>query len=378
MPGMKKESMMKEFPNVTICGCGSGGMAMAADLSLLGCRVNLFEIPAFGVNLEPIRAQGGIRLMGQAFSGKTGLAALNAVTDDPQEALEGSELVFINVPAMAVGPFLQHLAPHFSQGQVVVVTTGYWAALRHRELLQESGALDQYVFAEMSIMPYLSAKTGPAEVDVGNYKRELSMSAWPARGNRVALDMVSRVYPHTRVLENVVELNFQPGNPGVHPQVTLPRAAFFFERAHTFHFYGEVSMCASKLTDAHDIERMQVAAAYGYVSMTWPEYCRRVYPYQGDNLYELHGTARDPHAHKWNQIEEIERLLVEDICYSFIPMEGLAKVVGLQVPVTTAMVEILTVFTGYDYRANAVTMGDLGLDGLDREQIVDFATHGYI
>ena len=369
---------MKAYPNITVCGCGSGGMAMAADLSLLGCRVNLYEVPEFKANLEPIRANGGILLSGNTFSGKTGLAALNAVTHDPQEALAGSDLIFINVPAMAVGPFLQHLSPYFSAGQVVVVTTGYWAALRNRELLEDSGAFDKYVFAEMSIMPYLSGKTGPAEVDIGNYKRELFMSAWPAGGNRAALDMVSRVYPHTRILRDVVELNFQPGNPGVHPQITIPNAAFFFERARAFHFYGEVSMCASKLTDAHDVERMQVASAYGYETMTWPEYCRRVYPYQGDNLYELHGATTDPHAHKWNQIEEIERLLIEDICYSFVPMEGLAQVVGMRVPVTAAMVEILAIFTGYDYRANGVTLRDLGLEGLNREQIIDFATRGRI
>ena len=52
---------MKELLNVTVCGCGSGGLAMAADLSMLGCRVNLYEVPAFKANLQPIREQGGIR-----------------------------------------------------------------------------------------------------------------------------------------------------------------------------------------------------------------------------------------------------------------------------------------------------------------------------
>lgn len=367
---------MQNYPNVTVCGCGSGGMAMAADLTLLGCRVNLYEVPEFEENLAAIRANGGIHLTGNTFSGKTGLATLNVVSSDAVEALQGSDLVFINVPATVVDPFLRNLAPHFVGGQVVVITTGYWAALRHRELLRENRISKQTIFAEMSIMPYLSAKTGPAEVDVGNYKRELWMSAWPATGNEAAVQMVRRVYPHAQSCKNVLELNLWPGNPGVHPQITLPRAAFFFERARTFHFYGEVSMCASRLTDAHDVERMGVAAAYGCDSISWPEYCRRVYPYEGDNLYELHGSVKDPHMQKWNQIQEIERLLVEDICYSFIPMEELAAVVGMQVPVTTAMLEILQVFTGYGYRANGVGLEVLGLAGMDRDEIIAFATYG--
>jgi opine dehydrogenase len=182
-------------PNVTICGCGSGGMAMAADLAMLGCRVNLYETPAFAANLEPIRERRGIALSGLPFSGKTGLARMNKITSDATEALEGSELVFINVPAMAVGSCLEHLAPHFLPGQVVVVTTSYWASFRYRDLLRATGAFDKYTFVEMVIMPYLSGKVGPAEVEIGNWKRELFVSSWPAAGNARAIEAIRKVYP---------------------------------------------------------------------------------------------------------------------------------------------------------------------------------------
>ncbi len=77
---------MVSLPGITVCGCGSGGMAMAADLSMFGCRVNLYEVPSFSANLVPIRENGGIDLTGRTFSGKQGVAVLNAVTDDPAEA----------------------------------------------------------------------------------------------------------------------------------------------------------------------------------------------------------------------------------------------------------------------------------------------------
>jgi opine dehydrogenase len=367
---------VNNLPNVTICGCGSGGMAMAADLAMMGCLVNLYETPAFAANLEPIRERGGILLSGLPFSGRTGLARLNRVTADAAEALAGSELVFINVPAMAVGPCLEHLAPHFLPGQVVVVTTSYWASFRHRDLLRATGAFDKYTFAEMVIMPYLSGKTGPAEVEIGNWKRELFVSSWPATGNTRAIEMIRKVYPQTKLCKNVLELNFRPGNPGVHVQILLPKAEFFFEKARVFRFYAEVSMCASKLTDAHDADRMKVAAAYDCQTDTWPEDCHRIYELEGSNLYELHGAPTDRHAQKWNQFEEIERLLVEDICYSFLPMEALARVVGLTTPATTAMTDLTAVFSGYDYRANGLTLEQLGLAGMTRDEIIRYAETG--
>lgn len=368
--------MANQKPKVTVCGSGSGGLAIAADLAMAGCRVNLYEIPAFKDSLEPIRRAGGIQLSGLPFYGKTGLAALNLLTDDPAAALAGSELVFINVPAMAVGPFLLELADHFEQGQVVVVTTGYWAAFRFRELLKESGAFGSFIFAEMALMPYLSGKTGPDSVEIGNWKRALYLSAWPASGNKQALAAIRKVYPQTRLCKNVIELNFRPGNPGVHVQIALPKAEFFFERAREFRFYGEVSRSASKLTDAHDLERMAVAKAYDCETQSWPADCETIYELKGSSLYEQHGGPADRHAEKWNRIEEIERLLVEDICYSFIPMEQLASVAGLATPVTTAMTDLSAVFTGYDYRAEGLTLDQLGLAGLTVEQIIDYAGTG--
>lgn len=370
--------MTDQKPTVTVCGSGSGGLAIAADLAMSGCKVNLYEISAFGANLEPIRAAGGINLSGLPFYGKTGLARLNVITDDPATALAGSELVFINVPAMAVGPFLEKLADHFEPGQVVVVTTGYWASFRFREILKASGAFGKYIFAEMALMPYLSGKTGPAEVEIGNWKRALYLSAWPVSGNEKALEAVRKVYPQTRLCKNVLELNFRPGNPGVHVQIALPKAEFFFERSKVFRFYGEVSMCASKLTDAHDVERIKVAGAYQCETDTWPDDCATIYELEGNNLYELHGGPTDRHAEKWNQIEEVERLLVEDICYSFIPMEQLASIAGLTTPVTTAMTDLSAVLTGYDYRAEGLNLAALGLAGLTPDQIIEYANTGSV
>ena len=54
----------------------------------------------------------------------------------------------------------------------------------------------------------------------------------------------------------------------------------------------------------------------------------------------------------------------------------LAEVVGVEVPVTKAMIEILGIFTDFDYRAHGITLKDLGMEHLNRDQIIDFVTHG--
>ncbi len=367
---------MKDLPSVAVCGCGSGGMAMAADLSLLGCKVNLYEFPDFTENLNPIRENGGILLTGNTQSEKTGLAKLNRITDDAEEAIEDIELILINVPAMAVERFVETLSPYLRGGQIIAVTTGYWASLRSRELLKKTGISEEITFVEEHIMPYLSRKLEPTHAHIYNFKKDIRMSAWPATKNDAAFKVVKKVYPQMKLSKNVLENNFYPGNPSVHAQINIPRAAFFFERAKEFRFYGEVSMCASKLMDAFDEEKRRVAAAYDCDVAIHTDWVTRTYGYRGKNRYEIYGNVTNPHTQRWSNDAGNRRVLREDLCYFFVPMEQLAKVVGIDTPVTSAMIELLQIFADFDYRANGVTLKDLGMQGMDKDQIIDYVTHG--
>jgi len=369
---------MTTLPNVTVCGCGSGGMAMAADLSMLGCEVNLYEYPTFKENIDPVRKNGGIKLTGKTCSGRIGLAKLNRITDDAEEAIEDVELIMINVPAMAVETFIEALSPHLVEGQIIVVTTGYWASLRSKEFLKKSGALEKITFVEENIMPYLSRKIDSTHVHIYNFKRDIRIAAWPAIKNDAAYKIIRNVYPQMKLSQNILENNFYPGNPSVHAQINIPKAEFFFEKAREFRFYAEVSMCASKLINAFDKERMKVAKAFDCDVPTSPEWFQTTYDYEGEDFYEILGNVSCEHTKRWTSDAGNRRVLREDICYFFIPMEQLAEVVKIDIPVTKAMIEMLQIFTDFDYRGNGITLKDLGLDGLNKNQITNFLTYGHI
>ena len=370
---------MKDLPSVAVCGCGSAGTAIAADVSLMGCKVNLFELPEFEKSIAAIRERKGIELTGTTSSGKTGFAKLNRVTTNPREAIHDVELIMITVPAPAHGAFFEALSPHLVEGQTLLVNTGYWASLRMGGLLKRKGLLEKVTVAEEHIMPYLSRTVGPAHAHIYNFKRDLRVSAWPATRNEAVYKLVKKVYPQFSLTKNVIENNFYAGNPSVHAQITLPKAAFFFEQAREFKFYGEVSSCASKLTDAFDKERIEVARALGCHVPHAFDWFRRTYKYKGNDLYEMFGKVTNEHAQRWGTDAGNRRVLQEDLCYFFVPMEQLANLLGIDVPVTKAIIEILQVFAGFDYRGNGVTLKDLGMEGLTtKDQIIDYVTYGHV
>lgn len=370
---------MRDLPSVAVLGCGGAGAAIAADISLLGCKVNLYELPEFEKNLDPIREHQGLNLTGNTSSGKTGVAKFNKITSHAQEAIEDAELIMITVPAFAHEAFFEAILPYMIEGQTILVNTGYWASLRVKELLKKKGVLGKITVAEEHIMPYLSRIVGPAHAHIYNFKRNIRMSAWPSTKNEGAYKLVKKVYPQITLSKNVIENNFYPGNPSVHAQINIPKAAFFFERAKEFRFYSEVSLCASKLTDAFDKERMEVASALDCSVPYTVDWVSKAYEYEGNNLYEMYGNVTCEHAKRWGNDAGNRRVLKEDLCYFFVPMEQLAEALGINVPVTKAMIEILQIFSDFDYRSNGITLKDLGMEGFTtKDQFINYVTYGDI
>lgn len=368
---------MKDMPNVTVCGCGSAGTAIAADVAMTGCKVNVFELPEFEKSITAIRELKGINLTGTTSSGKTGFAKLDKITTDAQEAIQDAEVIMITVPAPNHGAFFEAIAPYLSDGQTILVNTGYWASLRMKEMLKRKGVLDRITLAEEHLMPYLSRVIAPAHAHIYNYKRDIRVSAWPAGKNEAVYKVVKKIYPQFGLCKNVLENNFYPGNASVHAQINIPVAAFLFERAREFRFYAEVSKCASNLTDAFDKERIAVAKAFGSDVPHAFEYFSNTYKYEGRDFYEIFGHVTCEHAKRWGTDAGNRRVLQEDLCYFFVPMEQLARIAGVEVPVTKAIIEILQIFAEFDYRSHGITLKDLGMDRFTtKEQIINYVTNG--
>ena len=87
---------------IAILGAGNGGCAAAADLSMHGHSVALYELPEFADSLVPIKERGGIEIIDEGF------AELDTITTDIAEAMSGASYVFNPVPAFAHQVFAGH------------------------------------------------------------------------------------------------------------------------------------------------------------------------------------------------------------------------------------------------------------------------------
>ena len=80
-----------------VMGGGNASHTIAADLTLKGLTVNMFEIEKFAGAMRSVFENRRIEMTGAAG---TGTAVLNLVTSRIEEAVKGADVIFIPLPGL--------------------------------------------------------------------------------------------------------------------------------------------------------------------------------------------------------------------------------------------------------------------------------------
>jgi opine dehydrogenase len=367
-------SETSQLPTLTVCGAGAAGRAIAADCAFKGCEVTLFDLPPFGEAVARIAARGGIEVTpdSETTSGKTGFVSLARATTDAA-LTAGSDVIMVTAPAMYHDVFVDALLPHLSAGQTILFNTGYWGSLRQRARL--GGALPDVTLAESNIMPYICQLRGDA-VQVGRFKRGFELAAFP--GNRIEslIETARLLYRQYRPVPSVLDSNIAAaGNPPIHATLAIPVAGFYFDRYMGGKFYQDATVPGARLVTAHDTERERLSRALGCDTFESQfDFDKRAYGYDGRDIAEA--LRASPHSDWFATAAYLEQVISEDIVYAYVPMVRLAAQIGVELPVTRGMVDVMGVMLGRDYWAQGLRLDQLGLDGMDVADIRRFVTTG--
>jgi opine dehydrogenase len=144
----------------TVIGAGHGGKAMAAHLALMGFSTTLYNRTYS--HIEAIQKRGGIEL--ECGEGAPcGFGQLSLVTSDMEEALNKAEVIMVVVPSSAHADIARVAAPHFKDGQIVLLHPGRTCgALEFNKALQDMSCAADVTVAEAETFIYASRSEGPA------------------------------------------------------------------------------------------------------------------------------------------------------------------------------------------------------------------------
>ncbi|HEY8418486.1 MAG TPA: NAD/NADP octopine/nopaline dehydrogenase family protein [Limnochordales bacterium] len=367
---------MTDGRRFTVVGGGNAGFGLAADLALRGVRVRLFDLPRFEAALAPVRAAGGIRVRGVRGEG---LARLEAVTTDPAEALDGSQLVLMAVPAYGQEAMARVLAPHLRPEQTVVLMPGsFGGALVFLRALREFGRDEVPIIAECSSFVFACKKDGPEGVWIRGAKRGLPVAAIPAGDTRAVAAALAEFY-ELEPVANVLFTSLNNINHVAHPAQVLMNAGRIEHMGGDWSFDHEgFTPSVGRVTEAVDAERLAVVRRLGLEPVSLLEWYLRFYGHQGlkgDSLYEIThnspiwGPARAP-----DTLEH--RYLTEDLPYGLVPIAELGQQLGLEMPVTNSVITLASAALGRDLRREGRSLERVGLAGLEPEEMLRFCETG--
>ena len=177
---------------VAVLGGGNGAHTVAADLTLKGLSVNMFEMEQFASSMQKVFETGEIEMSGVAGQGK---AKLNLVTTDIVAAIRDVEIIFIPLPGFTVSAYARLLAPHLTEEKMVVIMPGTLAALEFRQTLRNSGNLADIIVAEVGGLPFATRLLAPGKVQTFHIRAVCALAAVPGNKGPAVYEKIKGLYP---------------------------------------------------------------------------------------------------------------------------------------------------------------------------------------
>ncbi|HSW11174.1 MAG TPA: NAD/NADP octopine/nopaline dehydrogenase family protein [Bacillota bacterium] len=368
------------FGPVAVLGGGHGGHCMAADLTLRGHDVHLYEHPRFQDSFRTTLERGCIQLGGPAAT-VTGEAKLRKVTTDMSEAVRGTRFIHVVVPAFAHDPFFRELLPRLEDGQTVVVWSGDFGSLRLAWLLRQEYPAKEILVAETSTIPYGTRRRAGAEVDLLLVAPRVTVAALPAKATGELLPTLKAVWPCLEPADNVLAAALSNPNPICHPPGSLLNVGRIQHSGGQFFMYREgITEAVARVIQVLYQETRALAAALA---------CE-VIEYEEEDFWtsaSIMGAAfQAPAVNGADTLGIIagvlgptsisHRYITEDLPYGLVPMSQLGDKLGVDTPVIDSMVHLGSAVCGSDFWATGRTLDTLGIDTLDGQALLRYVTEG--
>jgi len=352
--------------NVAIIGAGIGGVYLAAELGVLGCRLRLHDID--DARLAEIRSHGGIEVEGRGF------AAIEQVTTEPAAAVEGADVIVIVTGGNAQATVARSIAPLLRDGQVILLIQGNTGgSLVVRRALDASDCRAAVDIAEIDNYPYSCWRLAPARIRPIVTKRWLQIAAFPGRRIGPVFARLSPLFPQAVAAPTILSTGFTNANAMLHVANCVANAGKI-DRGEAYKFYAEgVTPSVARLYSAINAERVAVAAALGASVPNLEDWFEQTYGVRGAGLSEtcqlLTTNSDGPYQATGTPSAWTHKYIAEDVPVGLMPMSALGKAAAVPTPAIDAVILLAQTLAGRDFAGDARTLNRMGLAGMDAAQI---------
>lgn len=364
---------------VAILGSGAVAKAMAADLVLKGLEVNVCNARV-SENFKPLLERKEIDLDDRRkdIDGIRNTVKIHKVTTDFEDAVKGVDYIMVTVPAPAHKLYFQSMMPYLKDGQTIFMWPGNFGALLFAKMLKEKGIKKDIILAESDTVSLPSRSASPCQVRIVCDCIKFWIATLPAKNVDKVVNDLKPVYPAGEPTENVMATSLSNPNTSVHPIATLLNAGWVDTLRENFYLYrmGTTFSIAKGIKAVYN-EIQNVADAIGVKVLQYPEHTfwerstiMGAYykaPFDSENIV---ASAVGPASMK-------DRYISEDVPYVLVPIALLARQFNVPTPIMNGVINIASVINQTDYWQEGRSLGELGITGLSRGELLKVLENGF-
>lgn len=358
---------------IAVLGGGHGAKTMAADLSFRGNEVRLFEFERFHDSVAAIFHTRKIQMTGKAGSGE---ATIAMTTHRMSEAIEGTDIILIVVPALYHRTYAESLSSCLRNGQHVVLVPGTLGSLEFAHEIRQRSCKAEITVSELDTLPYATRISGAASVHVYHVLKSVGIGTLPAALSDEVLTIFRDLYPQAKPFRDVLEAGLSNCNPIIHPLGVLMNAGRIEHSRGEFWYYEEgITPSTARVMEMMDAERIAIGEKLG---LSLP-----------DQATSLHAAGYGPKGDLWETLKGSKsltpiqgpmslsnRYLTEDIPIGLVCWSQLAEMLGVPTPLMRATVEIGMVIAQENYWETGRTLKRCGINGITAHALSEYVKTG--
>ncbi len=360
---------------IAVLGGGNGSFAAAGDFALAGHGVRMWRRDSDAVAAH---RKAGRAIALKDFRGRHDIA-LELVTTDIGVAVAEAELILCPTPAFAQVDIAGLLAPHLTDGQVVLLPPGTFGSFLLAKTVWESGNHALLAFAETGTLPWLARKHGPHEVQISARGKRLPTGVFPLHRAGHALEIIGQAFPGAiEPCGDALSGALMNAGPIIHPPLIVMNAGPIehFER---WDIHKEGTQPAiRRVTDALDLERIRIREALGYPAPHFPlaDHYAAVGP---EWMYGRGSHEKLTESGDWRERILLlrHRYMLEDTRMGLSFLSSVARLACVAAPLVDAFLAIGGAICGVDFSQTGRTLESVGLGHLDRAGLQALLREGF-
>jgi opine dehydrogenase len=352
-----------ELERFTVIGAGNGGCAIAADMTLAGHDVILFEFPEFQSKFDKILDEQAITIKGVAREGK---ARLYLATTDIEKALNDVELIIVSMPGFGHARLAKEIAPLLKKDQVIIFIPGGLGSFFLLKELKTLNKPNHVIVGETVTLPYAARLSGPNEVSIFITSINNPFAALPAEKTIAIVNDLQKLYGDISPAKDILDVALNNLNPFTHPGPAILSTSRI-ELADEFWLYREaMTPSVKKVMVAMDRERIAIREGAGYgpphygMEKSGANECFEDYFGKG-------GKEKAGYLLK-GPLNMKERYITEDIM-NLVLFATLGQKIGVKTPIMNAFIALASVINDTDYIKEGMSLEQLGLKDMSLDEI---------